>query len=648
MVVGAGIPVATYSLSGCPDEKCGYEVVLVEENVTLAENNATGDFAGYTTLSNKANTTASPLTKNATYTVKMKQKSSARPFSDVTCGTFTVNDVTSQESEIQAGSCAFDNNAISLGQSTTFRASRFSGTAQSAAVRLLDDDGNEVSSNASFWTGGNYEAWNISPTKTGSLTYTLIVNGGRSCTATLTVSAPTATCTTSPTTVEQWDDLSFVISDMTPTNSNVNLTITEKTGTTTTEKVNKTIWTGNTSTESWNMGSTGSFEYTVTLAGHEVCKKAVTVTAIAGSAQTCKFANTTRVYGEKVKFQVEKLKADKDATWELDDPDGTKVAEGTFANRYNMSFWETGDINVKASGTYTLKLNGSSACTADVTVTQPSAENCRLDASTIPTGSTTKFRWDLKNCKENQCSYEIRRAGVLFTSESNVGEQNDRQYDVNDAGEYVVWLNGAATNCKQTLSIATSGSLTCSVDANIIKDVAWQKIKVTSTRVSSKYDLWIDNSIGKYSNGYDMSNFDIAENATNVDVGGFTCSTVGNHTYKITPHGNTTSLCNGSFNCISGPKADCFFKYNNGGQTVTGPVPAGTQLQICVGPNMVDAKTTLKGTNADGNFSSDLWIQKNQTICSYFVASSTSGSYTFSVEYDESEVCNSSPTLVVE
>ncbi|WP_405334933.1 pilus assembly PilX N-terminal domain-containing protein [Fibrobacter sp.] len=648
VVVGAGIPVATYSLSGCPDEKCGYEVVLVEADVTLAENNATGDFAGYTTLSNKANTTASPLTKNSTYTVKMKQKSSARPFSDVTCGTFTVNDVTSQESEIQAGSCAFDNNAISLGQSTTFRASSFSGTAQSAAVRLLDDDGNEVSSNASFWTGGNYEVWNISPTKTGSLTYTLIVNGGRSCTATLNVSAPTATCTTSPATVEQWDDLSFVISDMTPTNSNLNLVITEKTGTTTTEKVKKAIWTGNSDTESWNMSSTGSFEYTVTLAGHEVCKKTVTVTAIAGSAQTCKFANTTRVYGEKVKFQVEKLKADKDATWELDDPNGTKVAEGTFANRYNMSFWETGDINVKASGTYTLKLNGSSACTADVTVTQPSAENCRLDASTIPTGSTTKFRWDLKNCKENQCSYEIRRAGVLFTSQSNVGEQNDRQYDVNDAGEYVVWLNGAATNCKQTLSIATSGSLTCSVDANILVGAQWQNVKVTSTRATSKYDLWIDNSIGKNTNGDDMSNFEIAENAANVGVGGFTCSPVGSHTYKITPHGNTTSLCNGSFNCVSAPTADCYFKYNNGGQTVTGSVPAETQLQFCVGPNIVDAQTTVKGTKKAGSFSEGLYLNKNQTNCYYFEAPSTKDSYTFSVEYDENEVCNTTPTLVVE
>ena len=435
---------------------------------------------------------------------------------------------------------------------------------------------------------------------------------------------------------------------MTPTNSNVNLTITEKTGTTTTEKVNKTIWTGNTSTEFWNMGSTGSFEYTVTLAGHEVCKKTVTVTAIAGSAQTCKFANTTRVYGEKVKFQVEKLKADKDATWELDNPDGTKVAEGTFANRYNMSFWETGDINVKASGTYTLKLNGSSACTADVTVTQPSAENCRLDASTIPTGSTTKFRWDLKNCKENQCSYEIRRAGVLFTSQSNVGEQNDRQYDVNDAGEYVVWLNGAATNCKQTLSIATSGSLTCSVDANILVGAQWQNVKVTSTRATSKYDLWIDNSIGKNTNGDDMSNFEIAENAANAGVGGFTCSPVGSHTYKITPHGNTTSLCNGSFNCVSAPTADCYFKYNNGGQTVTGSVPAETQLQFCVGPNIVDAQTTVKGTKKAGSFSEGLYLNKNQTNCYYFEAPSTKDSYTFSVEYDENEVCNTTPTLVVE
>jgi len=287
--------------------------------------------------------------------------------------------------------------------------------------------------------------------------------------------------------------LTIGVSNITLSNENINLVISENG----TEKKNTTVWSNNGYSDSWNMSATGQYEYIVTLAGHEVCKETVTVTGAVGIAQSCKFANTSRVYGEKVKFQVEKLKVLKDATWELNDPNGTKVAEGTYNQRYNQTFWEIGDINVKASGIYTLKLNGIEACLADVSVTQPSAENCRLDATRIPTGSTT-------------------------------------------------------------------------------------------------------------------------------------------------------SLCNGSFNCISVPKADCFFKYNNGGQTVTGPVPAGTQLQICVGPNMVDAKTTLKGTNADGNFSSDLWIQKNQTICSYFEASSTSGSYTFSVEYDESEVCNSSPTLVVE
>lgn len=644
VIVGAGIPVVNYSLSGCPDEKCGYEVVLVEADVSLAENNATGNFANYTTLTNKANTAESPLQKDASYTIKMKQKNSSRPFSDVTCGTFTVNDVTSQESEIQAGRCAFDNENISIGQSTIFRASSFSGTHQSAAVRLLDDDGNEVSSNASFWTGGNYEVWNISPTKTGPLTYTLIVNGGRSCTAMLNVSAPTATCKI-PSSVEQWEDLTIGVSNITPSNANINLVISENG----TEKKNTTVWSNNGYSDSWNMSATGQYEYIVTLAGHEVCKETVTVTGAVGTAQSCKFANTSRVYGEKVRFQVEKLKVLKDATWELNDPNGTKVAEGTYNQRYNQWFWETGDINVKASGTYTLKLNGIEACSADVSVTQPSAENCRLDATTIPTGSTTKFRWDLKNCKENQCSYEIRRDGVLFASGTNVQEQNDRQYDVNEGGEYVVWLNGAATNCKKTLTVAASGSVTCSIAENLAMGEQWQKIKVTSTRLKGQYDVWIDGSIGDYSNGSPMTGIWIEKDATNVDVGGFTCTTSGPHTYKITATGSSTSLCNGSFNCLNVPKVDCYFLYNSNWSRVSGSVLPETQLQFCTSQAAFGKQTTLTGTQKSGPFSkTDYYLNQYSQVCYYFEAPSSDGSYTFSVSANGEEACNNTPVLEVE
>lgn len=366
------------------------------------------------------------------------------------------------------------------------------------------------------------------------------------------------------------------------------------------------------------------------------------------TATTCQFDNSTRVYGEKGKFKVDKLKVSSGETWELDDPNGTKVLDGTYSNAYNSSYWETGEIRVKVSGTYTLKLGGLSACTANLTVTQPTAENCRLDAETIPSGNSTKFHWDLKNCKDNQCSYMIKLAGNDFSGQTSVGEQNDRQVDVSTAGEYVVWLNGTATDCKKTLTIAAGGTLSCSIAANIPVDEQWQKIKVTSTRPTGKYDIWIDGSIGKYSNGYNMTGIDINKDATNVEVGGFTCSTSGFHTYKITANNSTTSLCNGSFTCLNVPKVDCYFLYSSNWSAVSGSVVPKTPLQFCASQASFSKRTTLTGTNKDGSFSkTDFDLSKDGRVCYGFDAPSSDNSYTFSVSANGEEACNDTPILEV-
>lgn len=647
VVQKGGLPMVTYSLSGCPDNKCGYEIYVVENSTVIAENAETDNFAGLNTATNVMNTNDAPL-EEGTYTIKMRQKSSNRPFAEYTCGEFAVTDISQQQSEIQARSCAFDNQSIGLGQSTVFRASNFTGTAQNAAVRLLDDDGVEIASNPTFWTGNNYEVWSLRPTKTGTLTYTLIVNGGVSCTANLTVTGPSATCRVSANSVEQGDPLTFTIGSMSPTNTNLALVVTETTTNGTTERINETFYSANERTATWTMNNIGTFNYIVTLEGAKVCENTITVTSVAGTAQNCGFTNSSRVYGEKVKFKVNNLKVASGTTWELDDPNGAKVLDGTYDQRYGLTYWETGEFRAKVDGEYTLKLGGNEACTANLSVAQPSAENCRLDAETIPSGNSTKFHWDLKNCKDNQCSYMIKLAGNDFSGQTSVGEQNDRQVDVSTAGEYVVWLNDVATDCKKTLTIAESGTLSCSIAANIPVDEQWQKIKVTSTRPKGKYDVWIDGSIGKTSNGYNMTDIEIDKDATNVEVGGFTCTTSGTHTYKITAHNSTTSLCNGSFTCLNVPKVDCYFLYSSNWTAVSGSVVPNTALQFCASQASISKRTTLTGTNKDGSFSkADFDLSKDGRVCYGFEAPSSDNSYTFSVSANGEEACNDTPILEV-
>lgn len=543
VVVGAGIPVATYSLSGCPDEKCGYEVVLVEENVTLAENNATGDFAGYTTLSNKANTTASPLTKNATYTVKMKQKSSARPFSDVTCGTFTVNDVTSQESEIQAGSCAFDNNAISLGQSTTFRASSFSGTAQSAAVKLLDDDGNEVSSNASFWTGGNYEVWNISPTKTGSLTYTLIVNGGRSCTATLTVSAPTATCTYEKTTLTQGEKLKLQVKSITPTNTNVSMDVVEVNGTTSSSKYSATsYWSNNTYNGEYDMDVIGSFVYKVKIQDVEVCSQSITVTGLT-PAVTCPTAKQVFAVGSDASFRAASLtNCGGGCNYELRAKDEGKtlianLSDGSYTARTTDVSWTAPLTTGDSTYTFTV-INKDDAslkdsCTLNVSYNESGTGGC-TEITWTPSGTpdnTDGGSWNpsLNTLNSAAKCYEINMSGYVCSGNFQI-----RMSDCK--GKTISWNNASLT--LRTDNDETTGTIP-NPETTIILNSGNDECSLSKLYLSGCYKYNAATSAPKISNCPTSAITTWPNEIIEIPATFSNCNVTGGCSYTITSSGNS-------------------------------------------------------------------------------------------------------------
>lgn len=279
VLVGAGTPVVTYSLTGCPDEHCGYEIYIGAGTI-LAENSATGNFTSYTTPTNRANTAEAPLTVGESYTVKMRQKNASRPFSEVECGSFEVNNVNSQQSEIQAGQCAFSNSTITLGQTVNFFASQFTGTPQSVSASLLDDDGQTVSSTNALWTGegSSFGAYNLQPTKVGANVYTFVINGGVSCTATLTVNPPSATCTFSYTSLSVGEKLGLQVKNINPVATNVKLQVLEQKGTDVTSKdLQQSYWSSNNYSQEFTMNETGSFTYSVKVADVEVCSQNVTV-----------------------------------------------------------------------------------------------------------------------------------------------------------------------------------------------------------------------------------------------------------------------------------------------------------------------------------------------------------------------------------
>ena len=242
----------------------------------------------------------------------------------------------------------------------------------------------------------------------------------------------------------------------------------------------------------------------------------------------------------------------------------------------------------------------------------------------------------------------IKLAGNDFSGQTSVGEQNDRQVDVSTAGEYVVWLNDVATDCKKTLTIAAGGTLTCTYTGTTLVGEQWSKINVTSTRENGTYDIYLDGSIVYSSNNNLQSNISINKNETK-NVGDFTVPAAGTHSWKITAHGSTTPLCSGSFTSTNAPKVDCFFaKNSNGSDVITGSVTPNKQMHFCSSKATISKQVTLTGKKKDGNINDNFNISKDNIVCYNFEAPTAENSYPFSLKYNSEEVCNTAPTLVVE
>lgn len=343
VVAGEGIPIVEYSLFGCPDNKCSYEI-YVDGQGTIAQNAQTGDFTTLNSSPNVLNAATSPL-ELSTYTVKMRSKDTKRPFNEETCGQFTVTNVNQQQSEIQS-TCSFDKASITLGQSTTFKSSNFTGTAQNATVRLLDPDGNEVASNGSFWTGGNYDVWNIKPTKVGAeQEYILLVNGGVSCKAKTTVTGPSATCSYEKTTLTQGEKLKLQVSSIAPSNSSVKFEVVQAVGTTdsTSKYLENSYWTNNTYNGEYEMNSAGTFTYKVKVQDVLACPaQTITVNRVK-PVVTCPTAKQVFALNSEASFKAVTLSNCGDGCdYELKASNGTVIAaltNGSYTDRNQEISW---------------------------------------------------------------------------------------------------------------------------------------------------------------------------------------------------------------------------------------------------------------------------------------------------------------------
>ena len=242
---GAGLPVFSYGISNCPNNNCGYKVLL-SDGTEIVASTTSGD-GTWNTDANAANKTTSLEPGDYYFTLQ----STDNPASFTSCNseTFKVTD-----SKVTA-SCSFDNSTIYLGQQASFSASSFSVQNENIAIDFLDPNNQSLETNSSFYANNTYTK-SVTPTTTGALTYTLLANGGVACTATLTVNPPSASCSLSSENVEEGDDLTLTVSSIAPASANVDIAVTENTNHKTGANSH---WSNNSYTPQWTMWYTGKY-----------------------------------------------------------------------------------------------------------------------------------------------------------------------------------------------------------------------------------------------------------------------------------------------------------------------------------------------------------------------------------------------------
>ena len=399
VVQGQGLPVFSYSISGCPTSStgCPYEVQLKKDDYVesvLVSNNEGGGDISYTTSADAANkTTVLPV---GTYKFNLASTGDETPFSDCE-KEFTVI----KDGDDITATCSFQNSSIQLGQSTKFTVSSFSVQNKNISVEVIDSDENSISSNGSFWANNNFEIQNVKPTSTGSLTYIAMANGSEACRATLTVSGTTATCHvslnnygTSSGTIYTTNTVYFIGKNDINTNDTYSVSLYEGS-----EKVTDATLSANSNWMAINLGtlSAGSHSYTLKMGSEEICDASVTVVEAGSDVEANCYvslinngSSSGTMYDNKTIYFVAQNKENTNDTYDVYLYEGnTKIDSATLAANSNWTSFNLGTLS-PGTHSYSLKSGSNTLCNASGTIVQ-------IGSDATATCGVSSHDWEIYN-----------------------------------------------------------------------------------------------------------------------------------------------------------------------------------------------------------------------------------------------------------
>ena len=377
---GAGLPVFSYGISNCPNNNCGYKVLL-SDGTEIVASTTSGD-GTWNTDANAANKTTSLEPGDYYFTLQ----STDNPASFTSCNseTFKVS------SSTVTASCSVTGKMYQ-GQVLTLSASSFVGDVSNSGDEMtwtLTDNGtNTVTKTV---TCNPSSCWNntlTAPMADGSYSYTLTFGGNTVCDGSVTI-GKLVTCSVNPSSVDKGSSYTFSASagtglschsctytyDNASTESNLNPG-TEKTKTASSVGA-KTL----SASCSCDNNTTGT------------CSTSLTV-SLAEPTFNCPSTKPSVTVGGSVVFALEDVTGcDEGGSYCLYTIDGTSVTGNSYTSGNLPGFTDASVTEATDNKNYTIQLTNSTGTTSKacgVTYVAASSSSVEESSSSVPASSSS-------------------------------------------------------------------------------------------------------------------------------------------------------------------------------------------------------------------------------------------------------------------
>jgi hypothetical protein len=661
---GQGLPVFSYGIENCPDEHCGFKVLL-SDGAEIVAPTESGD-GSWNTDENAANKTNALEAGDYYFTLQSTDNPAA--FSSCNSATFKVT------SSTVTGSCSITGEPYQ-GQTLTLNVTSISGDVESGGSdmtwTLKDGSSNTVTTQTIKCNSSSCWANTMAAPDVGDYTYTLTFGGKEVCSGNITIN-PKLTCSVNKNSLTFGESFTFTA---TYGGTSYNTSFTGNGVSHNNNQMSYTITPTATGTQPYDFSVTGGS------IGAASCETINVVVGEPTPTATCPTETINAEPGTTIKFTPTVTGCGSGCNYTVDwvghsgDPKKSVTNYGYTSGEISFAGDAVGGNNTYRFTVVNKKTSDNSAdCEVTVNYQKPTY-GCPEDME-VKVGATVSVTpTSVTNCTQG-CGYKVTKgsstgtevigpgtgykSGALgsgFTGESTAKTVTYYVTLSNPAGDGEVCdfdvkysSSSGSANCFFAENNTSGGTvITGSVTPKYAMNICVSgRSEGSNTTVTGKH----------FNNNQDenlSANFYVNANQTNCYY--FVApSAEGSYAFNVKV--NNASICSTAPTLAveqpSGGMTCYFAEANTNGATVITSVAPKNGANICVTNGTSQAgNSVVTGRIFDGNNDANLtngslYINANNTSCYYFAAPATSGSYQFDVKLNGVSVCDNAPTISVQ